>query len=51
MDQSPLPDQALFGHSALAHQDFMPGSGTAVKVDGGSRVTARKAFGSGSPRA
>jgi acyl-CoA dehydrogenase len=29
--------------------DFLPGSGTARKVDGGYLVTARKVFGSGSP--
>ena len=29
--------------------DFLPGSGTARKVDGGYFVTARKIFGSGSP--
>lgn len=29
--------------------DFLAGSGTAVKVDGGYCVTARKVFGSGSP--
>ena len=29
--------------------DFLPGSGTARKVDGGYLVTARKIFGSGSP--
>jgi alkylation response protein AidB-like acyl-CoA dehydrogenase len=29
--------------------DFLAGSGSAAKVDGGYRVTARKVFGSGSP--
>jgi acyl-CoA dehydrogenase len=31
--------------------DFLAGSGTAVKVEGGYRVTARKVFGSGAPGA